>query len=272
MGQGWRQVLTRMAANPSVIVIAGPNGAGKTTAAPIVLRDSLGISEFVNADQIATGLPGFNPQGAAFGAGRFMLMRLHELAVQRESFAFETTLASRSFAPFIRKLKKRSYKFHLIFLWLANVELAKARVASRVFLTKSSNVATEEESRISLVFIRVSRTNGICTTIVATSHPDSLHTAKEKGCFVLRPRPRKLGILLSKTSMPSRKPVDTVELAFRQVKPIHDALKKAAKLAKREHDVRRSARNRLLALGRKARVGEVIEPTGERWNAERNRS
>ncbi|MGH9958226.1 MAG: zeta toxin family protein, partial [Pyrinomonadaceae bacterium] len=54
------------------------------------------------------------------------------LAVQRESFAFETTLASRSFAPFIRKLKKRSYKFHLIFLWLANVELAKARVASRV--------------------------------------------------------------------------------------------------------------------------------------------
>lgn len=121
-----------MPGNPSVVVIAGPNGAGKTTSASAVLRDTLGIDKFVNADQIAAGLSGFNPESAAFRAGRIMLKRLHELAAQRESFAFETTLASRSFAPFIQKLKKRGYKFHLIFLWLADVELAKARVASRV--------------------------------------------------------------------------------------------------------------------------------------------
>lgn len=121
-----------MAASPSVIIIAGPNGAGKTTAAPSVLRDTLGIKEFVNADQIAAGLSGFNPEGAAFGAGRIMLKRLHELAAQQESFAFETTLASRSFAPFIVTLKRRGYKFRLIFFWLANTALAKARVARRV--------------------------------------------------------------------------------------------------------------------------------------------
>jgi predicted ABC-type ATPase len=38
------------------IVLGGPNGAGKTTAAPVLLPDSLGIGEFVNADEIARGL------------------------------------------------------------------------------------------------------------------------------------------------------------------------------------------------------------------------
>ena len=35
---------------PTVVVIAGPNGAGKSTAAPYLLKDALGILEFVNAD------------------------------------------------------------------------------------------------------------------------------------------------------------------------------------------------------------------------------
>jgi DNA polymerase III delta prime subunit len=35
---------------PSLIVLAGPNGAGKTTAAPALLREVLGVVEYVNAD------------------------------------------------------------------------------------------------------------------------------------------------------------------------------------------------------------------------------
>ena len=50
---------------PEVIVIAGPNGAGKSTIAPAVLRDHLGLAEFVNADVIARGLSGFEPERAA---------------------------------------------------------------------------------------------------------------------------------------------------------------------------------------------------------------
>ena len=46
---------------PRVIVIAGPNGAGKTTAAPFLLRDTLGVTEFVNADTIAQGLRHLSP-------------------------------------------------------------------------------------------------------------------------------------------------------------------------------------------------------------------
>jgi predicted ABC-type ATPase len=40
-----------------VIVIGGPNGAGKTTTATDLLPDHLHLTEFVNADEIARGLP-----------------------------------------------------------------------------------------------------------------------------------------------------------------------------------------------------------------------
>jgi len=61
-----------------------------------------------------------------------MLQRLHQLAQQRESFAFETTLASRSFAPWIRSLREAGYDFHLLFFWLPTPEMAIARVRERV--------------------------------------------------------------------------------------------------------------------------------------------
>ncbi len=65
---------------PDVVVIAGPNGAGKSTLAPALLRDTLHIVEYVNADTIAEGLSAFAPEDASFEAGRIMLGRLHELA------------------------------------------------------------------------------------------------------------------------------------------------------------------------------------------------
>ena len=117
---------------PSVVILAGPNGAGKSTAAPELLQGELAVNEFVNADVIARGLSAFDPDRAAIAAGRVMLARLNELARQRESFAFETTLASRSFAPRLRALRKSGYAIHLLFLWLSSPDLAVQRVAYRV--------------------------------------------------------------------------------------------------------------------------------------------
>jgi predicted ABC-type ATPase len=117
---------------PHILVLAGPNGAGKSTAAPALIDETLGIAEFVNADVIATGLSAFDPERVALEAGRLMLIRLRELAKQRVSFAFETTLASRSFAPWIAELVTSGYSFHLCFLWLSTPEQAVLRVDSRV--------------------------------------------------------------------------------------------------------------------------------------------
>ena len=101
---------------PSVVVLAGPNGAGKSTAAPALLQGALGVTEFVNADAIARGLSAFDAERAALPAGRVMLRRLRDLARQRVSFAFETTLASRSFAPWLAELKRDGYSIHIVFL------------------------------------------------------------------------------------------------------------------------------------------------------------
>lgn len=117
---------------PSIVILAGPNGAGKSTAAPELLQDELAVREFVNADVIARGLSAFDPDSAAITAGRVMLARLRELAGQRADFAFETTLASRSFAPWLKDLRVSGYDVHLFFLWLSSADLAIARVASRV--------------------------------------------------------------------------------------------------------------------------------------------
>jgi predicted ABC-type ATPase len=119
---------------PTVIVLAGPNGAGKTTAAPRLLRDTLGLVDFVNADTIALGLAGFDPDVAALEAGKVMFDRIRQLGIQRHSFAFETTLASRSLAPWITQLVRGGYAFRLIFLWLPTADLALQRVADRARL------------------------------------------------------------------------------------------------------------------------------------------
>ena len=119
---------------PKVVVLAGPNGAGKTTTAPKLLRGVLGVTEFVNADAIAEGLSGFAPERVSMAAGRVMISRIKTLATERQNFAFETTLASRSFVPWLKELLRAGYEFHLVFLWLPSADAAVARVAERVRL------------------------------------------------------------------------------------------------------------------------------------------
>jgi predicted ABC-type ATPase len=117
---------------PKLYIISGCNGAGKTTASYTVLPEMLKCREFVNADEIAKGLSPFSPESVAIEAGRIMLSRIKELIAQRVDFAFETTLATRSYVSFIREAQRQGYHVTLIYFWLSSPELAVSRVASRV--------------------------------------------------------------------------------------------------------------------------------------------
>jgi predicted ABC-type ATPase len=119
---------------PTIVVIAGPNGAGKSTAAPYLLKQALGILEFVNADQIAVGLSAYAPETVSFEAGRIMLKRLHDLAAAKVSFAFESTLSSRTFALFLTNCKAQGYSVQVFYVALPSAVLAVNRVALRVKL------------------------------------------------------------------------------------------------------------------------------------------
>lgn len=113
-------------------IIAGCNGAGKTTASFTLLPDILNCKEFVNADEIAKGLSPFQPETVAIEAGRLMLKRIDELINQKSDFAFETTLATRSYKHKIKFAKQQGYHVILVFYWLQNVDLAIQRVKQRV--------------------------------------------------------------------------------------------------------------------------------------------
>ncbi len=116
----------------TLYLIAGCNGAGKTTAAYVMLPNLLGCREFVNADEIARGLSPFQPESVSVQAGRLMLARLQELLAAGESFALETTLATRIYLPFIRQAQAQGYYVSLFFFWLSSADEAVERVRVRV--------------------------------------------------------------------------------------------------------------------------------------------
>ena len=118
--------------NKNLYIIAGCNGAGKTTASFIILPEILDCKEFVNADEIAKGLSPFQPEKVAVESGRIMISRINDLLKEGMSFAFETTLASKSYKNKIELAKSKGYSVTLLFFWLQTIELAKNRVATRV--------------------------------------------------------------------------------------------------------------------------------------------
>lgn len=113
-------------------VIAGCNGAGKTTASYSILPEMLECTEFINSDEIAKGLSPFQPKAVKFEATRIMLERMRMLIESGNDFAFETTLATKTFEAILKKAKERGYKITLVFFWLDTPELAYRRVQERV--------------------------------------------------------------------------------------------------------------------------------------------
>ena len=85
-----------------------------------------------NADLIAAGLSPFNPEVVAMRAGRLMLELIDEHVSRGDSFAFETTLAGKSYARHIPNWQAAGYHVTLLFLALPSAEAALQRVRERV--------------------------------------------------------------------------------------------------------------------------------------------
>lgn len=118
---------------PYLYIISGCNGAGKTTASFTILPEMLKCREFVNSDEIAKGLSPFNADSIAVAveASRIMYKRIKELIGAGETFAMETTLATRSVANLIREAQREGYYVTLLYFWLNTPDLAVERVKMR---------------------------------------------------------------------------------------------------------------------------------------------
>jgi len=117
---------------PTCWIIAGPNGAGKTTFALEYLPQVAGCTHFINADLIAAGLSPLAPERELMAASRLFLREIEERVAARENFAFETTLAGRTYLRLVERLRRDSWRVELIYLALPSVEMSKLRVAERV--------------------------------------------------------------------------------------------------------------------------------------------
>jgi predicted ABC-type ATPase len=119
---------------PYLYIISGCNGAGKTTASYTILPEMLKCKEFVNSDEIAKGLSPFNADSIAVAveAGRIMHRRIKELIAVGETFALETTLATRSVVKLMQEAQEKGYYVTLLYFWLNTPDLAVERVKMRV--------------------------------------------------------------------------------------------------------------------------------------------
>jgi predicted ABC-type ATPase len=117
---------------PTCWIIAGPNGAGKTTFAFEYLRKVAKCSRFVNADLIAAGLSPLAPERELLAASRLFLREIEACIADREDFAFETTLAGRSYLNLVHRLQSLGWRVELIYLALPSMGMSRLRVAERV--------------------------------------------------------------------------------------------------------------------------------------------
>ena len=121
-----------MTNQPTCWIIAGPNGAGKTTFALEYLPEVANCRHFINADLIAAGLAPLAPESQLLAASRIFLTEIKARVAARQDFAFETTLAGRTYLKLIQQLRSNGWRVKLIYLALPNVAMSRMRVAERV--------------------------------------------------------------------------------------------------------------------------------------------
>ena len=116
---------------PRFVLLGGPNGSGKSTVAPGVVRDVWGIRRFLNADTIARGLSGFDPDLAMVAAGRVLLTEARRHVEARTDFALETTLSGNTYARWLRN-ELAEWRTHLTFVYTRSADENLLRVHKRV--------------------------------------------------------------------------------------------------------------------------------------------
>lgn len=106
-------------------------------------------TRFINPDLIAAGLSPLAPEQELVAASRLFLSEIAACRRQRKDFAFETTLAGRSYLRLVRSLRADGWRVELIYLALPNKEMSHLRVAERVAHGGHNIPAADIERRFS---------------------------------------------------------------------------------------------------------------------------
>jgi len=128
---------------PTLTVFGGPNGSGKSTL--IAKLEFEGRDNLLDADAIAKRMDPSDPRQAAVAAGRELIRRTREYLENRESFAIETTLASRSAVNTMLEAEARGFIVELVYVCVDNPERSIKRVRERA--AKGGHYVPDEDVR-----------------------------------------------------------------------------------------------------------------------------
>lgn len=87
---------------------------------------------FINADLIAAGLAPLAPERKLLAASRLVQSELETRIAARDSFAFETPLAGRTYLRLVERLRQLALRVELINLALPSAEMFALRGAEGV--------------------------------------------------------------------------------------------------------------------------------------------
>jgi len=113
-----------------LFLVGGPNGSGKSTFAEAYFSSRTEF--FINPDLIAAGISPTHVQSATVHAARVMIQAITEKIEAGQSFAFESTLAGKTWLRHIKRAKERDYKVTLYFVYLEKVSKNLERIKKRV--------------------------------------------------------------------------------------------------------------------------------------------
>lgn len=113
------------------VLFAGVNGAGKSTLYSTLSGEILSMPR-VNTDEIVRSLGDWRDMSVVLQAGKIAVKQLNNYFSQGVSFNQETTLCGGSVLRNIAKAKELGYKVVVHYIGVESVDIAKARVRSRV--------------------------------------------------------------------------------------------------------------------------------------------
>ena len=118
--------------SPRLIILAGPNGSGKTTFAANLAQHAWGQGcRFLNADEMAEQLGGWNNPECVAAAQLRVREELQAALLRRESIMYETVFSHPSKLELIRQARDLGYFIRLFFICTESPRINIDRVAER---------------------------------------------------------------------------------------------------------------------------------------------
>ena len=118
--------------SPRLIILAGPNGSGKTTFAANLAQHAWGQGcRFLNADEMAEQLGGWNNPECVAAAQLRVREELQAALLRRESIMYEPVFSHPSKLELIRQARDLGYFIRLFFICTESPRINIDRVAER---------------------------------------------------------------------------------------------------------------------------------------------